>query len=75
MCDKINYKTKEQALANARRREKETLIPYRAYKCDKCKCFHLSSQIKRSKKRTSAHERIERIMLLWKKDNEKRNNS
>lgn len=73
MCDKIHYKTKDQAWANARRREKETLIPYRPYKCDKCKCYHLSSQIKRSRTRTTAHERIERVLKLWEKDNAKRN--
>jgi hypothetical protein len=73
MCDKINYKTKGHALAIARKREKETLVPYRAYLCNKCKCFHLSSKMKRSKIKSEAHERISHVLKLWEKDNAKRN--
>lgn len=73
MCEKIRYHSKTQAVAHAKRREKETFKFYRTYICELCGHWHLTSQVKRNKSKEFAYQKIDAIMNRWKKDNEKRN--
>ncbi len=73
MCEKFCYENKWQAAASAKRQEERALKPFRVYMCNLCNKWHLSSQEKRGKRaKTQAYEHIDKVMAMWKRENEKR---
>jgi hypothetical protein len=74
MCEKFCHETKWQATVSAKRQEKRALKTFRVYMCNPCNNWHLSSQEKRGKRaKLQAYEQVDKIMAMWKRENEKRN--